>query len=278
MDAGGLAAFLRARRQVVQPEDVGLSRGPRRRTEGLRREEVAALSTMSADYYGRLERGIGHRPSAMMLAAIARSLRLSPSEWEHLFHLAGYEVPPYDAESLDDADPGLVCMLDQLTNAPAAIVTGVGETLRQTTLSRILFGDETRFTGLARCAAYRWFTDPRERLLYPPDDHPEQGRIHASQLRTSAVWPAVSRRSAEVVAALLQESVEFEHLWAEQGVGLRHGERRRLVHPVVGELEFHCTIVVDPHRAQGLIAHVPVPGSATAARLAALARLASGDR
>lgn len=272
MDAAGLAAFLRARRHEVEPEDVGLSRGPRRRTAGLRREEVAALSTMSADYYGRLERGIGHRPSVVVLTAIARGLCRTPEEWEHLFHLAGHHAPPHHGAPLDDPDPSLRSMLDRLTDTPAAIVTGVGETLRQTALSRVLFGDETRFTGLARSAAYRWFTDPRERLLYPPQDHLDQGRIHASQLRTAVGWPAVGRRSAAVAAALLRESTEFAGLWAEQRVGLRHGERRRLVHPVVGELEFSCAIVVDPQRAQALIAYVPTPGGAVAARLARLAR------
>lgn len=93
MDRDQLADFLRHRREVLQPEDVGLPRGPRRRTPGLRREEVASLCEMSVDYYHRMEQRRGPTPSASMLAAIARGLRLSLDERDHLFRLAGHAVP-----------------------------------------------------------------------------------------------------------------------------------------------------------------------------------------
>jgi transcriptional regulator with XRE-family HTH domain len=94
IDRAGLAAFLRRRRESLQPEDVGLSRGPRRRTDGLRREEVAALCHMSTDYYARLERGTGPRPSEQMIASIAQGLRVSLDERDHVFRLAGHNPPP----------------------------------------------------------------------------------------------------------------------------------------------------------------------------------------
>ena len=90
MDRAQLAAFLRTRREALQPEDVGLPRGPRRRTGGLRREEVAVLSGMSTDYYSRIEQRRGPNPSEQMLAAIARGLHLSLDERDHLFRLAGH--------------------------------------------------------------------------------------------------------------------------------------------------------------------------------------------
>ena len=93
MDRAQLADFLRTRREALQPEDVGLPRGPRRRTGGLRREEVAALCGMSTDYYGRLEQRRGPQPSDQMLAAMARGLRLTLAERDHLFRLAGHDVP-----------------------------------------------------------------------------------------------------------------------------------------------------------------------------------------
>ena len=93
MDLVGLGAFLRTRRAALQPEDVGLPRGPRRRTSGLRREEVASLVGMSPDYYARRERSAGTQPSEQMVAAIARGLRLSLPERDHLFTLSG----PVDA-------------------------------------------------------------------------------------------------------------------------------------------------------------------------------------
>lgn len=90
MDRAALADFLRTRRQGLQPEDVGLPRGRRRRTGGLRREEVAELSSVSTDYYSRIEQRRGPRPSERVLAALAGGLRLSPDERDHLFRLAGY--------------------------------------------------------------------------------------------------------------------------------------------------------------------------------------------
>ena len=93
IDRSGLADFLRVRREALQPEDVGLPRGHRRRTSGLRREEVAVLCHMSADYYTRLEQERGPQPSEQMVAAIAQGLHLTLDERDHLFHLAGHRAP-----------------------------------------------------------------------------------------------------------------------------------------------------------------------------------------
>ncbi|BCJ70346.1 helix-turn-helix domain-containing protein [Polymorphospora rubra] len=93
IDRTGLAEFLRRRRESLQPEDVGLPRGQRRRTTGLRREEVASLCHMSTDYYSRLERERGPQPSEQMIASIAQGLHLSLDERDHLFRLAGHNPP-----------------------------------------------------------------------------------------------------------------------------------------------------------------------------------------
>ena len=104
IDRASLADFLRSRRTALQPEDVGLPRGQRRRTSGLRREEVAALCHMSADYYSRLEQERGPHPSEQMVAAIAQGLHLTRDERDHLFRLAGHAPMPQTLE-LDDAWP-----------------------------------------------------------------------------------------------------------------------------------------------------------------------------
>lgn len=93
MDRAQLADFLRHRREALQPEDVGMGRSARRRTTGLRREEVAMVAEMSTDYYTRLEQQRGPQPSVSMLAAIARALRLSRAERDHLYRLAGHTPP-----------------------------------------------------------------------------------------------------------------------------------------------------------------------------------------
>src|SRR6476469_8699799 len=118
IDRVGLAGFLRHRRESLQPEDVGLPRGRRRRTSGLRREEVAALCHMSTDYYSRLERERGPHPSEQMIASIAQGLHLSLDERDHLFRLAGQHPPERSANS-EHVSPGLLRILDRLDDTPA---------------------------------------------------------------------------------------------------------------------------------------------------------------
>lgn len=182
IDRTGLADFLRRRREALQFEDVGLPRGRRRRTSGLRREEVAALCHMSADYYARLERERGPQPSEQMVASIAQGLHLSLDERDHLFLLAGHN-PPVRSEAGEHISPGLLRILDRLDDTPAEIVTELGETLRQSPLGVALLGDTTGYTGPARSRGYRWFTDLATRNLYPPEDHPFLTRMYAAGLR-----------------------------------------------------------------------------------------------
>jgi len=154
IDRAGLADFLLRRREALQPEDVGLPRGQRRRTSGLRREEVAALCHMSTDYYSRLEQERGSQPSEQMIASIAQGLHLSRDERDHLFRLAGHQ-PPARGAGTDHISPGMLRIFDRLTDTPAEIVTELGETLRQTPPGVALVGDLCRFRGPSRSIGYR---------------------------------------------------------------------------------------------------------------------------
>src|ERR1700679_2834715 len=131
MDRAQFADFLRRRREALQPEDVGLSRGSRRRAEGLRREEVAALCDMSVDYYSRLEQNRGPQPSEQMLASIARGLRLNLDERDHLFRLGGHNAPVRALRS-EHISPVLMRVLDRLQDTPAQVMSELSETLLQT--------------------------------------------------------------------------------------------------------------------------------------------------
>ncbi|MFB6679014.1 helix-turn-helix domain-containing protein [Streptomyces sp. NPDC056390] len=135
IDRTGLAGFLRRRRETLQPEDVGLPRGQRRRTSGLRREEVAALCHMSSDYYSRLERERGPQPSEQMIASIAQGLHLSLDERDHLFRLAGHNPPTRGAAS-EHISPGLQRILDRLYDTPAEIVTELASELSHDSWNR----------------------------------------------------------------------------------------------------------------------------------------------
>jgi transcriptional regulator with XRE-family HTH domain len=260
MDRAQLADFLRTRREALQPEDVGLPRGPRRRTGGLRREEVAALSGMSADYYGRIEQQRGPVPSEQMLAAIARGLHLSLDERDHLFRLAGHPAP-HRIWRDDHISPGLMRILDRLEDTPAEVVSRLGETLRRTRTGIALLGDDTQYTGMARGIAYRWFTDARYRDLYLAADHDRLGRFFAANVRAVYAQDGRGSRAAEMVDALLAASPEFAAVWAEHEVGLPFGTVKNFRHPQLGVLELHCQLLSDPESGQALLVYTAVPGS-----------------
>lgn len=260
IDRAGLAEFLRRRRESLQPEDVGLLRGQRRRTSGLRREEVASLCLMSTDYYARLERERGPRPSEQMIASIAQGLHLSLDERDHLFRLAGHNPPARGAVS-DYISPGLLRILDRLDDTPAEIVTELGETLRQSPLGIALTGDTTQYTGPARSIGYRWFTDPATRALYAPDDHSLLSRMFASGLRQAVTLRGPDSRAAHLADLLRSQSEEFRRLWDDHEVGVRPGEVKRFIHPEVGLLELTCQSLLDPDQSHRLLVYTAVPGT-----------------
>ncbi|MEV4811374.1 helix-turn-helix transcriptional regulator [Micromonospora avicenniae] len=266
MDRAQLAHFLRTRREALQPEDVGLPRGPRRRTGGLRREEVASLSGMSTDYYSRLEQQRGPQPSEQMLAALARGLRLSLAERDHLFQLGGHAVPHRTVRA-DHVNPGMMRILDRLQDTPAMVVNHLGETLAQTPPAVALLGDETGHTGLARSLHHRWFTDPAARKLYPAETHATHSRLLAAHLHAAYTRDGRASRAAEIADALLAQSPEFARLWREHPVPGTMCPPKRFQHPEVGALELHCQILVDPDQSQTLLVFTAVPGSASDEKL-----------
>ncbi|MDT0386019.1 helix-turn-helix transcriptional regulator [Streptomyces sp. DSM 41921] len=269
IDRAGLAGFLRNRREALQPEDVGMPRGRRRRTTGLRREEVATLCNMSADYYSRLERERGPQPSPQMLASIAQGLHLSIDERDHLFRLAGHNPPPRDSSS-EHISPGLLRILDRLHDTPAEIVTELGETLRQTAMGVALTGDTTQYTGPARSSGYRWFTDPSARDLYAPEQHAFMTRMYAAGLRAIVTLRGPDSRAAYLADLLLDSSEEFRRVWDDHEIGIRPREVKHFVHPEVGALELNCQRLIDPDQAHSLMVYTAVPGTESYEKLQVL--------
>ena len=274
VDRAGLAEFLRRRRESLQPADVGLGVGQRRRARGLRREEVAALAGMSVDYYTRLEQQRGPLPSDQMVTAIARALHLSLDERDHLFRLAGHNAP--DRLSRDDhVSPGMLRIIDRLTDTPAMVVNSAGETLVQTPLAVALVGDDSAFTGLSRSIAYRWFTDADTRARFLPEDHALHARAHTARLREAVTRLGPHSRAAEVADALLAESTEFAELWHRHDVGVTLTDTdKRIVHGSLGVIEVQCQMLFDPSTAQALLVYTAVPGSSDYEKLAMLAAFA----
>ena len=274
IDRAGLATFLRSRRESLQPEDVGMPRGRRRRTAGLRREEVAALCYMSTDYYSRLERERGPQPSEQMIASIAQGLHLTLDERDHLFHLAGHH-PPSRGASSEHVGPGLLRILDRLGDTPAEVVTELGETLKQTPMGVALTGDMSRYSGPDRSLGYRWFTDPDTRALYAPEDHEFLSRLFASGLREVAARRGPGSKAAHLAELLNADSQEFARLWQGHEVGLRPREVKRFQHPQVGVIELSCQTLVDPEQSHLLLVYTAVPGSESAEKLRLLSVIGS---
>jgi transcriptional regulator with XRE-family HTH domain len=273
MDRDGLADFLRRRRAALQPDDVGLHAGARRRTGGLRREEVAGLAHMSTDFYARLEQRRGSRPSEQTTAALARALRLTQDERDHLFALAGHTAPPRAFRS-DHPSPGLLRVLERL-DTPAQIVSDLGVTLAQNRLAESLAGVQTHYTGLRRSMIYRWFTEPEQREIHPREDHAKHSRIHVASLRAVHGRSADDPEARELVDRLLAESEEFGTLWERHEVASRAGTMKRFLHPLVGPLTLDCQVLTAENVTERLIVFTASPGSQDADRLALLSVVGS---
>jgi transcriptional regulator with XRE-family HTH domain len=269
VDRPQLADFLRRRREALLPEDVGMDGGPRRRAKGLRREEVALLAHMSTDYYARLEQQRGPQPSELMLGAIARALRLSQDERDHLLRLAGH-VPPPRARRTDHVNPALLRVLDRL-DTPAQVMSDLGETLVQNPLAVALVGDQTRYEGPARSLLHRWFTDPAERERYPLEDRDRHGRAYVAHARGVLARDRDDERAAELVARLLRTSPEFAALWEEHEIGVGVEDRKRILHPRVGLLDLHCQELLAADEGQVMLVYTATPGTESADRLRLLA-------
>jgi transcriptional regulator with XRE-family HTH domain len=277
MDRAELADFLRRRRDALQPGDVGLSRGPRRRTGGLRREEVANLCGMSADYYTRLEQRRGPQPSEQMAAAIARGLRLTLDERDHLFRLVGHSAPTRVLRS-DHVSPALMRVLDRLDDTPAQVISDLAETLVQNRLAVALLGDQTCFTGPARSGVYRWFTDPAERRVYPDVDHERQSRVLVANLRAALGRGGPDARVATLVRQLRERSTEFAELWERHEVVVHTGSHKDLVHPEIGVIGLDCQILFTENQAQALLVFTASPGTQDYEKLRLLGVIGSEGR
>ncbi|MGX5181656.1 helix-turn-helix transcriptional regulator [Streptomyces avermitilis] len=256
MQRDQLADFLRHRREAIRPGEVGIADGPRRRTAGLRREEVATLAGMSVDYVVRLEQGRSSQPSTQLLGALARALRLSDDERDHLFHLAGHRPPPADGVARL-ARAGMMRMLDLLGGTPALVLSDLGEVLAQNRAAVLLTGDLTGFPGDRRYVVYRYFTDPAARAVHPPEEQEYHARQLVADLRAVAGRRSGDPTVAGLVDRLQTASADFRRLWAEHEVAVRRADRKTFQHPRVGHLVMDCETLVTPDQGQQLLVLTP---------------------
>lgn len=273
MDRDALGTFLTRHRNSLQPSDVGVIVGPRRRAVGLRREEVAQLAGMSTDYYTRLEQGRSPQPSIQILGSVARALRLTPDERDYLFRVAGLSAPDRHTRR-DYVAPALLRVLDRLSDTPALIISALAETLVQNEPAKALFGDVSHYTGLERSEIYRWFVHPdTERRRYPEHDRDRQSRAQVASLRAALGAMGQHSYATELVRELTRRSPEFAALWDEQEVHRRFADHKTLIHPELGPIEVDCQVLFTEDQSQALLVLTAPPRSEAASKLELLAIL-----
>ena len=231
-------AYLRERRAALQPADVGLPETPFRRVRGLRREEVAQLAGVSADYYTRLEQGRDLTPSDEVLDALGRALELDEAGRAHLQHLARpVRQTARRQPAVQRVRPAVRSMLDSWswTDQPAFVLGRRGDVLATNALARALLADFDAMPYRERNLT-RWILlDPAARELYV--DWAEIAAEMVAILRLDAGAHPDDRRTTELVGELTVSSPEFSRWWAQHKVLDRTWGHKRFRHPVVGPLE-----------------------------------------
>lgn len=226
------------------------------------------LAGMSVDYVVRLEQGRSSQPSAQLLAALARALRMSDDERDHLFHLAGHQPPPATGAARL-ARAGLLRVLDLLGDTPALVMSDLGEVLAQNRAGLLFAGDQRGRTGDRRYLVYRWFTEPATRAAHPPEEHDQQARQLVADLRATAGRRFGDEEVAGLIVRLAAASDEFRYRWAEHEVAVRRADRKTLLHPRVGRLRMDCETLMTPDQGQMLLVFTPADDE-TRERLALL--------
>ncbi|MFD4632155.1 helix-turn-helix transcriptional regulator [Streptomyces sp. NPDC058284] len=257
-----LGDFLRSRRERITPADVGLPAGPRRRTPGLRREEVAQLAYISTEYYTRLEQARAPHPSREVLAHVTRALRLSDVERDHLHHLAGLPPGPPPGPSRE-VRQSIVELLDRLPGAAAVVLSATYEVIAWNPLATALMEDFSALPRPARNLIRRTFLAPYRhgRRLYGVTDADEFARTSAQHLRTAAARYPDDPEVTGLVEELLNGSEEFAHLWAAHDVTDRPTLCKTFEHPLVGPVTLRCDVLDITDRDQRVVVYTAAPGS-----------------
>jgi transcriptional regulator with XRE-family HTH domain len=271
MDKQEFGAFLRSRRERLRPEDVGLPSGSRRRTPGLRREEVAVLAHISTEYYVRLEQGRAPRPSGEVLAGIAGALRLTDVESDHLHVLAGTS-PSRTGLHRRDVRPSILALLQRLPQTAAIVVSATFEVLAWNDLAAALMEDFAELAPRDRNLARRAFLGSVRAgtTLYGVSDAAEFRHHVVMRLRSTLARYPSDPAVTELVGELEDGSPEFARLWERHDVQAAPTLTKTFRHPVVGEITVDCDSLVLTDRDQNLVLYSAPSGSRDAEALALL--------
>ena len=242
-----LADFLRKRRSLLSPDEVGLPSVGRRRTPGLRREEVAQLANVGTSWYIWLEQGRNIHPSAHLLECLAQALRLTLNERRHLFLLAGQPLPPHAFPVEETVSPVLQQMIDDLGPTPAYVLGRRWDYLAWNKAADNVFAIAEASSLYARNLVWRLFTHPTRREQFPNWEQTARGVL--SEFHTASARYPGDAWFEELIEDLKRVSPEFCRLWPHHDASSSQDGHKVIEHPTLGHLEFeHLTLQVpiDP--------------------------------
>jgi transcriptional regulator with XRE-family HTH domain len=266
-----VADFLRARRSRLRPGDVGLPAGTRRRTPGLRREEVAQLADISATYYTFLEQGRDVRPSQQVLDSLGRALRLTPAERAHLHSLVHGGPAAVSGVPPDTLAPEVAAMVARLDPWPAYVTGRCWDVLAVNQAARALWADWPSLPAAERNVLWWTFRDPAARTVLV--DWESVAKAELARFRSAAARHPDDPQFAEMIARLQAGSAQVRQWWpAHEVVPLSSGVKR-IRHPALGIIEFHhvvlqladdpeqklVTFTAGPQDTARIAGHIAVP-------------------
>lgn len=265
-----LGSSLRRWRDRLSAADAGLPITARRRAPGLRREELAQLAGISTDYITRIEQGRAGTPSAQVLDALARALRLSAEERDHLFTL-GRQAPPRN-RMRTELTPSVSRLLEQL-QTPIMVYDALWTQLAWNRAYAVLFGDPGGWHGPARNLLWRYLTRTPTRVRRAPDEGDGNLQAYIADLRATAARFPEDPRVQRLVAALHAADPRFDQLWSARSVGAVHDTHKTIEHPELGRLELDCDVLTTQGSDLRIVLFTAAPGTVAADLLALLASL-----
>ncbi|MFD0924996.1 helix-turn-helix domain-containing protein [Williamsia deligens] len=254
-----LSVMLRAWRDRVRPEHVGLPAGLNRRAPGLRREELAALADVSVDYIVRLEQGRSTHPSGQMVAALARALRLRETERDALYRAAGLAVPTAQTISTH-ITPGVARIVDRLGDVPLAVFTAAWDILLWNPLWAAMTGDPSARKSLERNVAWQHFVGEYAAIRYDDDHREEFSDDLAADLRTARMRYPADARLDDLIRRLRSASDDFDRRWGQVHVAEHKSSRKTAITPA-GPILVDCDVLTAPGTDLRIVVYTTAPDS-----------------
>jgi len=262
----GVGAYIQAWRHRTQPADVGLPAGPSRRTRGLRREELALLASISVDYLVRLEQGRASNPSAEVLAALSRALRLTTQERDHLYTVAG-QAPPRRTAMTAHVPPSVQRLVDRLSELPVAVYDPAWTIIAWNPAWAALMGDPSAARGRDRNLLWRTFTGTSTRVRKSTAEADDFETNAVADLRRALASYPDDPRLRNLVEDLRQASPRFAARWEERVVSPTGPSSKTVHHPEVGPITLDCDVLTVAGSDLRLVVYTAEPASPDADRL-----------